>query len=496
MNETFQELRDAFACARGARVLVIGDLMLDEYIWGNVDRISPEAPVQVLDWLSAHDGLGGAANVAQNLVALGCEVLLVGVVGEDAKGDKLRQHLAERGIKTEYVITDPSRPTTSKLRVMAHAQQILRIDQESREALSQRLQETLAKHINACIPWVDGIICSDYGKGVLTSAILAGAQLSAYSNAKLIIADPKGSDYSRYRHFDVVTPNQKELEGASQMQTRTDSQIGAAGAKILKATEVGALLVTRGKDGMMLLRREGSPVVIPATAREVYDVTGAGDTVISVFGMALFKSVDIELAARLANFAAGIKVGKLGAAPVTRDEIVTQLEAGAPLATSKILSLHDLVSVVSRARGQGKQIVFTNGCFDLLHMGHVNLLQQARGLGDFLIVGLNDDASVNALKGQGRPLIGQNERAHVLAALDAVDFVTFFSEKTPDSLIEAIRPDVLVKGSDYKVPDVVGRSFVEGYGGRVELIPITQGYSTTALVRRIERHRQSESSSV
>lgn len=351
-------------------------------------------------------------------------------------------------------------------------------------------------HIEAQMASVDSVICSDYGKGVLTPSVLAAAETCAHAQGKLIIADPKGRDYGRYRHFDVVTPNQKELEGASQMPTRTEKEIEAAGAKVLETIEGRALLVTRGKDGMMLLRRDLKPVVIPATAREVYDVTGAGDTVISVFGMALAKSVDMELSARLANFAAGIKVGKLGAAPVTRDEILSQLDAGVHFKTSKILSLQDLVVNVSRARGQGKRIIFTNGCFDLLHFGHINLLHKARSLGDLLIVGLNDDSSVRALKRDGRPLIGQNERAHVLAALDAVDFVSIFSEKTPVSLIEAIRPDVLVKGNDYQVPDVVGRSFVESYGGCVELIPILEGYSTTDLVRRIGKNRQTESSSI
>jgi D-beta-D-heptose 7-phosphate kinase/D-beta-D-heptose 1-phosphate adenosyltransferase len=488
VTATTEDLRALLERARGARVLVLGDLMLDEYIWGSVERVSPEAPVQVLEWISSHDGLGGAANVAQNLVALGCEVWLAGVVGDDAKGVRLRELVTSQGIH-DVILVDPLRPTTSKLRVMAGSQQMLRIDREERQRLGDELQQSLLEQVGARLGDVDGIICSDYGKGVLTREVLSAARRLAQGQSKLILADPKGTDYSRYMGFDVVTPNRKELEAAAASPAGNDAEIIQAGTKVLNEIRGTALLVTRGKDGMTLLRTERPPVHIASTAQEVFDVTGAGDTVIAVFAMALFRGAEMEAAAQLANLAAGIEVAKIGAAPVNYRELLTLLEGGPHYEGTKILGSHDLQRVVSRARGQGKRVVFTNGCFDILHVGHIQLLRKARSLGDILVVGINDDASIRALKGDKRPLIGQAERAHVLAALDAVDYVTLFSEDTPMKLIEALRPDVLVKGGDYSLERVVGRDFVESYGGRVELVPVVEGFSTSDLVRRIvERH--------
>ncbi len=488
MTATTEDLRALLERARGARVLVLGDLMLDEYIWGSVERVSPEAPVQVLEWISSHDGLGGAANVAQNLVALGCEVWLAGVVGDDAKGVRLRELVTSQGIH-DMILVDALRPTTSKLRVMAGSQQMLRIDREERQRLSDELQQALLEQIGARLGDVDGIVCSDYGKGVLTREVLSAARRLAQGQSKLILADPKGTDYSRYMGFDVVTPNRKELEAAAVSPAGNDAEIIYAGTKVLNEIRGTALLVTRGKDGMTLLRTERPPVHIASAAQEVFDVTGAGDTVIAVFAMALFRGAEMEAAAQLANMAAGIEVAKIGAAPVSYRELLTELEGGPHYEGTKILGAHDLQRVVSRARGQGKRVVFTNGCFDILHVGHIQLLRKARSLGDLLVVGINDDASIHALKGDKRPLIGQAERAHVLAALDAVDYVTLFAEDTPMKLIEALRPDVLVKGGDYSLERVVGRDFVESYGGHVELVPVVEGFSTTDLVRRIvERH--------
>jgi D-beta-D-heptose 7-phosphate kinase/D-beta-D-heptose 1-phosphate adenosyltransferase len=488
MTGTNEELRAALERARGARVLVLGDLMLDEYIWGTVERVSPEAPVQVLEWTSHHDGLGGAANVAQNLVAMGCEVWLAGVVGDDSKGARLRALATAQGIHDETLV-DSLRPTTSKLRVMAGSQQMLRIDREQRGRLGDELQQALVDRIAARIGDVDGVVCSDYGKGVLTREVLAAARRHAQQHGKMVLADPKGSDYTRYLGFDVVTPNRRELEAAAGTAAGNDAEIVHAGTKVLNEIRGTALLVTRGKDGMTLLRTERPAVHIPATAREVYDVTGAGDTVIAVFAMAVFRGIDMETAAQLANTAAGLAVAKIGAAPITGRELVTELEGGPHYEGTKILDLPALQRVVSRARGQGRRVVFTNGCFDILHVGHIQLLRKARSLGDLLVVGINSDASVRALKGDTRPLIGEHERAHVLAALDAVDYVTLFSEETPMNLIEVLRPDVLVKGGDYSLDAVVGRDLVESYGGRVELVPVVEGFSTSDLVRRIvERH--------
>jgi D-beta-D-heptose 7-phosphate kinase / D-beta-D-heptose 1-phosphate adenosyltransferase len=480
-----QVLREALEKGRGRKVLVVGDLMLDEYIWGNVERVSPEAPVQVLEWVSHHDGLGGAANVAQNLVALGCEVWLAGVVGRDEKGARLRQILTEQGVRGDDVLDDAMRPTTDKLRVLAHSQQILRIDREQRLRLGDELEQQLVERITARIPQMDGVVCSDYGKGVLTRAVLTAIRRQAQLDGKLVLADPKGTDYTRYMGFDYVTPNRKELEAASQLPAKNDEEIVRAAQKVLDLVRGSGLLVTRGQDGLTLVRHERPPFHVPALAREVYDVTGAGDTVLGVFALGLFGGAEPEVAAELANLAAGIEVGKLGAAAVGRDEITRAIEGASLHDHEKILKRIDVLKVVSQARGQSRRIVFTNGCFDILHVGHLKLLQKARSLGDLLVVGINDDASVQRLKGEKRPLIGESERAHVLAALDCVDFVTVFTEDTPLALIDLIRPDVLVKGGDYAMHEVVGRDRVESYGGRVELVPIVEGFSTSDLVRRI-----------
>ncbi len=478
-------LREALEKGAGRKVLVVGDLMLDEYVWGNVERVSPEAPVQVLEWTSHHDGLGGAANVAQNLAALGCQVWLIGLVGRDEKGLRLRALLVELGVHIEDVLDDAQRPTTTKLRVMAHAQQILRIDREHKQRLGDELQQQLIERLTARIPQMAGVVCSDYAKGVLSREVLAAARRAAQQAGVAIVADPKGSDYTRYVGFDFVTPNRKELEAAAQLPAHSEDEIVRAGHKVLSEIRCGGLLVTRGHEGMTLLRPERAPLHIPAAAREVYDVTGAGDTVISVFAMALFGGTEPEAAAELANLAAGIEVGKLGAAAVGRDEILRSLDSAALVDSGKFLPRHEIPKMVAQARGQGRRIVFTNGCFDILHVGHIKLLQRAAALGDLLVIGINDDASVRSLKGERRPLIGESERAHVLAALDCVDFVTIFPEPTPLALIEMIRPDVLVKGGDYAIHEVVGRDLVESYGGRVELVPVVEGFSTSDLVRRI-----------
>lgn len=489
-SSTLRELmRDALQQGRGARILVVGDLMLDEYIWGTVERVSPEAPVQVLEWTSHHDGLGGAANVAQNLASLGCHAYLAGVVGDDEKGARVRALLNQGGIDASCVLTDPQRPTTTKLRIMAHAQQVLRIDRENEQPLSAVLEQDLTAKLTPLVAQVDGVICSDYAKGVLTRLLLATLRRLTQQHGKRIVADPKGTDYTRYQDFDFITPNLKELEAAARQRARTGPEIVAAGQKILGEVRGHGLLVTRGKDGMTLLDGTQPPFHIPTTAREVYDVTGAGDTVLAVFAMALFRGAAPQVAAQLANRAAGLGVGKLGAVPVGLEEILQALDDVGSI-PGKIVSRGELPRLVSQARGRGKRIVFTNGCFDILHVGHIKLFELARAHGDLLIVGLNDDASVRNLKGEARPLIGENERAHVLAALDAVDHVTIFSEATPMALIEIIRPDVLVKGGDYTLQEVVGRDFVEGYGGRVELVPIVAGFSTTELVRRIAQRHQ------
>ncbi|MBI4377660.1 MAG: D-glycero-beta-D-manno-heptose-7-phosphate kinase [Nitrospinae bacterium] len=478
-------LKEVLLNSKGLRVMVVGDIILDEYIWGDIDKISPEAPVGILECRSENFVPGGAANVANNIKSLGCEVYLVGAVGKDEKGKRLRRLMKKIGIHHDGVFEDPDRPTTNKIRVIAHSQQILRIDREDRRAIENHIKDKLTRYIEKLMPVVDGVICSDYGKGVLSNDVISFIIKIARKNKTIVMADPKGSDYSKYEGIQVITPNKKEASEAAGIEIHSEDDVKLSAKRLLKTFKGDAVLITRGAEGMSLFQGNGKATNIPTEAKEVYDVTGAGDTVISVFGMVTFAGYDMVDAARLANIAAGIEVGKVGTSVVTKDEIITYLDEGELKARGKILSYPELRQTVSLAKNKKKKIVFTNGCFDLLHIGHIKYLRQARSYGDLLIIGLNDDSSVRKLKGPRRPLIGQDERAHLLAALDCVDYVVLFSELTPERLIKGIKPDVLVKGGDYTKDQVVGRDFVESYGGRAEIVPVIKGMSTSHIVKKI-----------
>lgn len=479
------KLKEILFKSKGLKVMVVGDLILDEYIWGNIDRISPEAPVGVLECKSENTAPGGAANVANNLKNLGCEVYLVGTVGKDEKGGKLKKILKRAGINYMGVFEDRFRPTTNKIRVIAHNQQILRIDKEDRRMADNHIKSKLIHYATKIMPEVDGVICSDYGKGVLSRDVISSVAKVARKYKKVVIADPKGSDYSKYKGVNIITPNKKEAAEASGIEINSEEDIKEAAKKLFGVFNGDAVLITRGADGMSLFQKNGKITNISTKAREVYDVSGAGDTVISVLGMIVFAGYSIADAARLANIAAGIEVGKIGTSTVTKDEIIHYLDEGEFKARGKILSYPELRQIVSLAKNKKKKVVFTNGCFDLLHIGHIKYLQQARSYGDLLIIGLNDDNSVRKLKGPKRPLIEQDERAHLLAALDCVDYIVLFSELTPERLIKEIKPDILVKGGDYTKDKVVGRDIVESYGGRVELVPVVKGMSTSNIVKKI-----------
>ncbi len=337
---------------------------------------------------------------------------------------------------------------------------------------------------------MDGILCSDYQKGILTKKVLKTLIHRAQSHKKPVIVDPKNADFSLYKGVTVLTPNQKEVERSVPIKISSKQDLERGAEYLLSLTRAEALLVTRGKDGMILYRPKDKPVEIPTIAKEVYDVTGAGDTVISVFGMAAFYGFSLPESAWLSNMAASIVVGKLGTAVVTLNEISEYLQEEMLRTAHTVLELDELKKIVSLAKSTGKTIIFTNGCFDLIHGGHIEFLQKAKALGDLLIVGLNSDASVRAIKGEGRPIKNQGERANILSALKYVDYITLFDETTPETLIREIRPDVLVKGDDYALDEVVGREIVEGYGARVELLPIVKGLSTTKTVEKIlENHR-------
>ena len=474
-----------FAHTAEIRCLVIGDLMLDEYLWGRTDRISPEAPVQVVDVIREELRLGGAGNVVHNLAALGTEVSVCSVVGDDQNGRELLGQFCHHHIDTQAIFIDPERRTSRKTRVVASHQQIVRIDRESREALPAAVEQQLCSWIAAHTAKYKVIVLSDYNKGVLTPAVIASAVSAAAAAGIPVLVDPKGSDYSRYGGATLLTPNRKEAEAASGISINDTASLTQAAAVIMAATGLQHLLITRSEEGMSLFSKSGEVVHIPTVAREVFDVSGAGDTVLATLAVGIAYGLGMAESARLANVAAGIAVGKLGTSVVSPQEIIDTVSLAHKDSHAKIKSLDVLSPLIEAERNKGKRIVFTNGCFDLLHAGHVKYLQKARNLGDLLVLGLNSDASVRRLKGPKRPLIDQEERAHLLAALDCIDYVVVFDEDTPLNLITALKPYILAKGGDYSIDDVVGRDVVESYGGRVELVTFVDGKSTTNIIERV-----------
>ncbi len=469
----------------GRRVLVVGDVMLDEFLWGEIERISPEAPVPVLDERSRHQTLGGAGNVVANLAALGCTVGIGSVVGEDAPGRHLRAAMRELGVDDRALVADPERPTPVKTRVIARHQQLVRIDREERTPLPPWAEAKLLAAVEGCLSGCGAVVLSDYGKGVLTDSLVAGIIAAACRAHVPVVGDPKGSDYSRYRGVTLLTPNRKEAAEATAMALDDAAGVAAAGARLMQIADSEAMLITLSEEGMALFRRDREPLLLATRAREVFDVTGAGDTVVATLAAALSAGADLAAAAELANMAAGVVVGKVGTATATPEEIRAFAGSFTDPAARKVCSREEAVRIATALHAAGRRVVFTNGCFDLLHVGHIRYLQRARALGDVLILGLNSDASVRRLKGEKRPLINEEDRAHVLAALACVDHVVLFDEDTPLELIREIRPDVLVKGGDYTREQVVGHELVEQQGGRVELIPVVEGASTTGIVERI-----------
>ncbi|MBN1140561.1 MAG: bifunctional D-glycero-beta-D-manno-heptose-7-phosphate kinase/D-glycero-beta-D-manno-heptose 1-phosphate adenylyltransferase HldE [Deltaproteobacteria bacterium] len=467
------------------RILVVGDLMIDEYLWGCAERISPEAPVPVVDVVKEDLRPGGAGNVINNLRTLGCFVQVLSVIGGDSDGERLVAMLGGERVLVEGVAVDPQRLTSRKTRILAGHQQMMRIDREQRRDISPEMEKRLAALFCDQLPDCHGVVISDYGKGVLTPGLLAEMIRLARDRKVPLLVDPKGRDFDRYRGAAVLTPNRKELLQAADLSPMTDANLRLAGHRLVRSLGLEALVLTRSEEGMTLFFRDGSERDLPTQAREVFDVSGAGDTVLAFLGAAMAAGLELAEAAWLANLAAGIAVGKVGTSTVAPAELLGEERRQLPGGDAKIQNRAELAEIAAAARTRGKKVVFTNGCFDLLHVGHVRYLQQARELGDLLILGLNSDASVRRLKGEKRPLIGEEERAHILAALGCVDFVTVFEEDSPRELIAALRPDILVKGGDYAPEEVVGRDLVEGYGGRVEIIRFVEGRSTTALINRI-----------
>jgi len=469
----------------GRRVLVVGDVMMDEFLWGEIERISPAAPVPVLEERSRHSTLGGAGNVVANLVALGATVGIGSVVGDDGPGRALRAALTSLGVDDRALVADPERPTPVKTRVIARRQQLVRIDREVREPVPAWAEARLLAAVQGCLSGCGAVVLSDYGKGVVTESLVAGITALARRANVPVVGDPKGRDYQRYRGVTLLTPNRKEAAEATGLSLVGAAGVAAAGARLLSIVGSEAMLITLSEEGMALFVRDQPPLMLPTRAREVFDVTGAGDTVVATLAAALAAGADLAAAAELANMAAGVVVAKVGTATATPAEIRAFAGAGVDPAAAKVCTREEVTRIAGALHAAGRRVVFTNGCFDLLHVGHIRYLQRARAFGDCLILGLNSDASVRRLKGEKRPLIGELDRAHVLAALACVDHVVVFDDDTPLELIRAVHPDVLVKGGDYTREAVVGHELVEQAGGRVELVPVVEGASTSRIVERI-----------
>ena len=469
------------------RLLVVGDLMIDEYLWGEVDRISPEAPVQVVAVQNQDYTLGGSGNVVNNLRALGARVSVLGVIGEGSNGKLLLDQLVAIGADTEGIVRESGRQTTKKTRIIAEHQQVLRIDRETRKDISKKTFDGVIKHADKIIPDVDVILISDYGKGMISRDVVKKLVQIAKKHNKTTIADPKGLDFSKYAGVDLLTPNKKEASLASSREISDAESLAEAGQILLDKTGIEKILITCGKDGMTLFVKDEVPYKMGTKAREVYDVSGAGDTVVAVLGLGIAANLDAKQAVSLANTAAGIVVGKVGTAAVTTKELQAAINLPSADPDPKHKNLKELSDHCRKLQKDGKRIVLTNGCFDLLHVGHIKLFSASRQLGDVMIVAIDDDESVKRLKGKERPVIKAAERVRILSALDSVDYVVVFSNKDLDQVINGVRPDILTKGSNYESDEVLGREIIEGYGGRVELIPITEEISSTKIINTIKQ---------
>lgn len=467
-------------------ILVVGDVMVDEYMWGDVDRISPEAPVQIVSIKNENYALGGAGNVVNNIAALGAKVSIAGVVGAGRNGQLLIDQFKDIGVDTAGIVKDPDRPTTQKTRIIAANQHVLRIDREAKTDISDRTLESIIAFVNEKICDVDVVLISDYGKGLLTKTLLSALIDAGKTHQKTTIADPKGLDFSKYAGVSILTPNKKEAALASGVEIIDESTLQEAGNKILKSVGLDQLLITCGKEGMVLFGHNRAPYNVKADARQVYDVSGAGDTVLAILGLAIASGCSLEESVTLANTAAGIVVGKVGTASVSRKEMASALKPYDVDTLSKHKQLSEFSVLIEELRKKGQHIVLTNGCFDLLHVGHIQLFAAAKQLGDILIVAIDDDDSVKMLKGPGRPVIRAKERVHILSALDVIDYVVVFSSHELKHLIEIIQPDILAKGSNYTSEEVLGRELVEQFGGRVVLIPITEQISSTRIINHIK----------
>ena len=467
---------------KSPKLLVIGDLMIDHYLWGSCERISPEAPVQVVNVESESTVLGGAGNVINNLNALGAEVGVISVIGNDNTSNELKNLLTEIKVSTQYLVAQQGRITSKKSRIIASQPQVVRYDCESTDAISNDSQDNILQIYQKIINDYDVVLLSDYGKGVLTDDLTQSLISIANENSKKVLVDPKGLDYSKYTDAYLLTPNKKEASEATQVDIKDDASLIQAITQLKSECNLDVSLITLSEQGVAIYDHELR--THPTVAREVFDVTGAGDTVLASLGFALACGQSIDDAVEFSNLAAGVVVGKIGSATATLNEII-EYESSLNKSTSDkhIKTLDEITSLSNELRTRGKKIIFTNGCFDLLHAGHVRYLETAKSFGDVLILGLNSDRSVTALKGEGRPVNTQLDRAYILAALEAVDYVVVFDEDTPYDLIKAIKPHILVKGGDYEGKDVVGQDIA----GELKLVQFVDGKSTTRTIEKIQQ---------
>ena len=471
-----------------ARVVAVGDLMVDRFVYGDVGRISPEAPIPVMARQREIVMLGGAGNVARNVAALGGEAVLVGVIGRDAAAGEAKGLISAEGRIEGYLITDPDRPTTIKTRFVSAGQQLLRVDEEATRPVAGDVEQQLVRTITDAARGAGAILISDYGKGVVTAAVIAAARAAAEREGAALIVDSKARSFARYGAADVIKPNAAELAHATDLPTETDEEVEVALERALALCDCKTVLATRAAKGMSLAMR-GEPVRhFRGPPIEVFDTSGAGDTALAALGAALAGGAGLEETVDFAMLASGVVVQKAGTATASPDELIEAeiINRVAP-AEAKIASPERMRREAERWRERGLKVGFTNGCFDILHRGHIAYLAQAREWCDRLIVGLNTDRSVKALKGEGRPVNDLESRALVLAGLRSVDLVVPFDDETPLSLIEAARPDVLIKGADYSVDGVVGRDLVEGWGGQVRLADLVEGQSTTATIEKLAK---------
>lgn len=457
---------------KGKKVLVVGDLMLDTYHIGDVKRISPEAPVPVVRINRSYSVLGGASNVARNLLGLECVPYVIGLLGDDHNGKVMQDMFTDLGINALFSYTE--HPTITKTRIIGNNQQVVRVDfEQDRGKLSAENEQYLSDAIRKTIPQIDIVVISDYGKGVCNETICKQVIATARSHQKKVIVDPKGFDWDKYRGATIITPNLKEISDVFGTEIKNkDEQIHQAAQEVIRKYDLASLLVTRSEKGMSYID-VNTAKAIPTEAKEVYDVSGAGDTVVATLAAALAGEFPVLEAIHIANKAAGVVVGKMGTYPITFDELQSELTVGRP--DAGIVPFSQLPDLIKQLKMQNRKIVFTNGCFDILHKGHVTYLEKARKLGDVLVVGLNSDSSVKRLKGESRPINDEQARGTVLSALACIDYVVIFSDDTPLKLIEVVRPDILVKGGDYEIENIVGRE----YAKETVVIPFVEGFSTT-----------------